>query len=60
MKNNTITRPGRDLGIVEILPPKGARQATPTVGSAVLDFDKMKNLLSDKPLRRPNRTRPLD
>lgn len=32
----------------------------PNGASVVLPFDQVKNLLSEKPLRRPNRSRPIE
>jgi hypothetical protein len=40
----------------QMAPPEGV---TPSASSLVMDFDRIKHLLSGKPLRRPNRSRPL-
>jgi hypothetical protein len=41
-------------------PATDERPENVTAASAVHGFESVKHLLSDKPLRRPNRTRPLE
>jgi hypothetical protein len=57
-KHQTITAPG----ISATTEPQEATE-TPVTGdtmSATAGFDAVRHVLSDKPLRRPNRTKPLD
>jgi hypothetical protein len=54
----TVTMPGPyfALGLRSNAPASGESPAT----STQVDFKKVEHLLSKKPLRRPNRTRPAD
>jgi hypothetical protein len=55
---NAIEKPGETCR-VEVQGKVMTAQAV-TAGSYSADFYKVKHLLSDKPLRRPSRTRPLE
>jgi len=58
-EQKTLTLPGKSISMMV----KGSQPLTTRVpvtsGTALYDFDAVKGLLSDKPLRRPNRTRPV-
>lgn len=56
-EGRTVTAPGvsAEIGEQHIVE---TRQATSS--SALVSFESVKHLFSDKPLRRPSRTRPLD
>lgn len=58
--NNTLTKPDQSMVIVgEPSKQFGHVIATQTIGTRCLNFESVQHLLSDKPLRRPNRVRPL-
>jgi len=58
-QQKTLTLPGKSISMMV----KGSQPLTSRVpvtsGTALYDSDAAKALLSDKPLRRPNRTRPV-
>jgi len=56
-EQNVIAVPGRTVNIED------GKEATPPSQEAYtssIPFDQLKHLLSDKPLRRPNRTKPIE
>lgn len=55
-KTRQIVGPSISMSITGQVPPN----AKPSVGNGLVSFDKIKPFLSDKPLRRPNRTRPIE
>ncbi len=55
----TKTIPGKFFG-VKIEPVVQEKTVGPTGGTCAADFAVVKDLLSNKPLRRPNRTRPIN
>jgi len=58
-EQNTIEIPG--IGVQVCGPPPGGTQfvvSSTTSGSYSLPFETLSHLLSDKPLRRPNRNKP--
>lgn len=55
----TRTVPGNTISI-KITQPVGAGKASGKTATILASFDAIKDMLSDKPLRRPNRLRPLD
>jgi hypothetical protein len=59
-QQTTVTVPGPyfALGLRSNAPASSESPAT--VASTQVDFKKVEHLLSKKPLRRPNRTRPAD
>lgn len=54
---HAIELPGESQSVTVTM-PAGEDVPNTTVGSVVLPFDAVKSLLSSKPLRRPNRTKP--
>jgi len=52
------TVPGKSLA-VKIAQPVIAEAASTATATILASFDAIKHMLSDKPLRRPNRTKPL-
>ena len=59
-KNRYFEAPGQSLAFrVKIPVPENVAPSL-TTASGMVGFDKVKGLLSNKPLRRSNRTRPLD
>jgi hypothetical protein len=57
MNSCTKTLPG--IPVVVEVRPEVAGHYPPTVGSFNLSLDAIREVLSDRPLRRPNRTRPV-
>jgi hypothetical protein len=56
--HNTITAPGVSATVRG--EERVSESQTGVTVSAMVELDKVEHLLSDKPLRRPNRTRPLE
>ncbi len=56
-ETGTVTAPGVN---VEIGEQHMVETPQATSSSALVSFESVKHLFSDKPLRRPSRTRPLD
>jgi hypothetical protein len=56
-EQNTVTVPG--ISIIVGQPPDFTKAATFPTQSAILNFDAVKHLLSNRPLRHPNRRRPI-
>jgi hypothetical protein len=56
----TVTRAAESVTLKLTVGASQNAHATPTSGTGLPPFAAVKHLLSDKPLRRPNRTRPLD
>ena len=54
-EKNTVTRPGKSLSIPEGTPPDDDAQINLTSHTTIADFDQIEHLLSEKPLRKPNR-----
>lgn len=57
---NTITIPGKSFSFQLGSPQNATSRAVTTDFTGLANFDDVKHLLSDKPLRRPSRVRPLD
>jgi hypothetical protein len=55
----TITAPGITVTVGESPLPSGDK-TTATLSSAMVDFESIKHLLSNKPVRPPNRCKPID
>ena len=53
--NTTTTRPGKSLSIRAGTPPDDDAQINLTSHTTIADFDQIEHLLSEKPLRKPNR-----
>jgi len=58
-QQKTLTLPGKSISMMVKGSQPLTSRAPVTSGTALSDFDAVKGLLSDKPLRRPNRTRPV-
>ena len=59
-EQKTITLPGKPVSMAVRGSLPMTSRVPVTSGTSLCTFDAVKNLLSDKPLRRPNRTRPID
>lgn len=58
-EQNTITVPGVSYSVATGTMPQAVDEANIAAAANVTNFEGMAHLLSDKPLRRPKRTRPL-
>lgn len=58
--SNVVEVPGESMVIGFTGLSANISSRPPTSASTVPSFDAIKHLLSSKPLRRPNRTRPID
>jgi hypothetical protein len=56
-EQNVIAVPGHAVNIED---GKEARPQVLDAFTTIVPFDQVRHLLSDKPLRRPNRTRPIE
>ncbi len=59
-KQDAVGIPGKPFLLAMQGPPPATSRVSTTAFTALCDFESVKDLLSDKPLRRPNRTRPID
>jgi hypothetical protein len=57
-EHNTVTGPG--IGVTVGKPEAPPDQSATTTAPAPGSLEAVKHLLSEKPLRRPNRTRPIE
>ena len=56
---NVVTKPGVSVSLQSAF-VADATGCTPAISTQQTNFEQNKHLLSDKPMHRPNRTKPLD
>lgn len=59
-EQTTVTIPGIYFSMRTSVPVPPGSQVTTTAGTGHVNFQAVKKVLTNKPLRRPNRTKPID